>query len=183
MMIRRIVVVAACLVTVAACASDPGEGIATAGGGGGSEAGPSPTLSLSDEERALKFAECMREQGIDMPDPQVAGPGGGGPVVAGGRIGGPGQSTEEIQAALEACRQYAAIVDGGAPLDPAAQEQLLRFAQCMRDHGVESFPDPQGRNMVLSESVVNDPDFPAAQEACVQGFAGATAVDNRGGRS
>jgi hypothetical protein len=182
-MIKRILAIAVCALALAGCVSDPGDGIATASGGEASDVVPEATPSLSDEERMLKFAECMREQGIEMDDPQFSGPvGGGGGMVAGGRIGGAGESAEEMQAALEACREYVVLVDGNAPLDPAAQEQMLKFAQCMRDHGVEAFPDPDGNRMLLAEDITTDPDFAAAQEACAQEFGG-PAVRTGGGRS
>jgi hypothetical protein len=87
-----------------------------------------------------------------------------------------------MEAALEACREYFAVAGGDAPLDPAVQEQMLQFAQCMRDHGVETFPDPDGNRMLLSGDITTDPDFEAAQEACAQGFGG-PAVRTGGGQS
>ena len=38
---------------------------------------PSPEQQAQMEREALKFARCMREHGIEMPDPQVGGEGGG----------------------------------------------------------------------------------------------------------
>lgn len=43
------------------------------------------------------------------------------------------------------------------------------YAQCMRSHGVTSFPDPQGPNQdqfLISGAVQNDPHFAAASTAC-----------------
>jgi hypothetical protein len=43
----------------------------------------------------------------------------------------------------------------------------LRYAQCMRAHGVPGFPDPsQGGATELSKSTVNSPQFQSASQAC-----------------
>jgi hypothetical protein len=50
----------------------------------------------------------MREHGIPMDDPQVSG-GANGPIAI--SIGGPGNDTEKLQAAQEACQSI--LPDGG----------------------------------------------------------------------
>jgi hypothetical protein len=47
--------------------------------------------------------------------------------------------------------------------------QLLRFSECMRSHGVPSFPDPSGRGIHIGPASGIDPASPAfrtAQSAC-----------------
>jgi hypothetical protein len=151
---------------LAGCARNDGDGIASANPGRNDSADAAATMS--PEESAFKFAECMRDHGVDMPDPQVDGAGGFGV-----NINGEDQelSREGVDAAFEACRQYAPF--GGDPEvapDPQAQENMLKFAQCMRDNGVESFPDPDGNRLMIDESVGGDPDFQAAQEKCAKEF-------------
>jgi hypothetical protein len=101
------------------------------------------------QEAALEFAKCMREHGIDMPDPvfdgEGAGPGGGVMIQA----GGPGESIDpqEMDAANEACQPIMEAVRGAfEPPDPEELERMkaeaLEFSQCMREHGVD-MPDPQ----------------------------------------
>jgi hypothetical protein len=101
------------------------------------------------QEAALEFAKCMREHGIDMPDPVFDGEGGGpgGGVMI--QAGGPGESIdpEEMDAANEACQPIMEAVRGAfEPPDPEELERMkaeaLEFAQCMREHGVD-MPDPQ----------------------------------------
>ena len=100
------------------------------------------------QEAALEFAKCMREHGIDMPDPtfNADGAGGGGVMI---EAGGPGEAIdpEEMDAANEACQPIMEAVRGEfEPPDPEELEQMtaeaLEFAQCMREHGVD-MPDPQ----------------------------------------
>ena len=151
------------------CARDPGTGIATARGAPdptASEPTGTPAPDLDMEERMLKFAQCMRDNGVDMPDPEFDGNGG-----VGVRLGGPNESVEDVEQAMQACREYAP--NGGeppGPPDPQMQERALKFAQCMRDNGVESFPDPDGAMMRIDGSVGEDPDFEAAQEKCAAEF-------------
>lgn len=39
-------------------------------------ANPSGEISQADKDKALKFAQCMRKNGVDMPDPNYGGGGG-----------------------------------------------------------------------------------------------------------
>jgi pyruvate/2-oxoglutarate dehydrogenase complex dihydrolipoamide acyltransferase (E2) component len=118
-----------------------------------------------------KFAQCMREHGVDMPDPKVSG--GKGMITIGGR--GAPQDQQKLDAAQKACQHFiAAVVQGGArDLDPAQEKKLrdraLKFAKCMREHGV-NMPDPQfqsgGKVQQKIDANPNDPKFQAAQQAC-----------------
>lgn len=153
------VVIPVLVLAVAACGSEKNVDIATAGGAGGTGT-PAATASLSSGERALKFAQCMRDNGIDMADPGTNGT---------GVVGKDGASKEKLDAATKACRQY--MPDGGELQKPSAEkmEQLRKFALCMREHGIAKFPDPQadGRMDALAAGI--DPEaaaYQAAEEAC-----------------
>jgi hypothetical protein len=89
---------------------------------------------------ALKFSQCMREHGIDMPDPQRVGTGGikiTGPKLA--------LNSPKMKSAQSACQKYM-DKGGGETVDPAKRAQLqeaaLNYARCMRQQGVD-MPDPQ----------------------------------------
>ena len=64
---------------------------------------------ISDEEREelqeamLAFAKCMREHGVDMPDPEFSGQGGGVRFRAGGRGAGVDPNGATFREAEEAC--------------------------------------------------------------------------------
>ena len=61
------------------------------------------TGPVDPSEGPLQFAQCMREHGIDMPDPQF-GENGEVTVSAGGEEGGgPGPMDDDFQAAVEEC--------------------------------------------------------------------------------
>lgn len=99
----------------------------------------------SDQAQLLKFTQCMRDHGVDMPDPQsgqgtgATGGGGVGTLKAGGSGG---IDLSSGSAAYQACRQF--LPNGGVPQKPSAAQlaQELAFAKCMRAHGID-YPDPQ----------------------------------------
>ncbi len=157
------------IAAVAACGSGAApSGVATLQSPGAGETAPSasPSASLDPETARLEFARCMREHGIDVPDP---GTGAGGAV----QIGGNGLDADDMQAAFEACRQYmGAAADGPMEMDPEMQDKLVEFAGCMRDHGID-FPDPDfsggGGSISIGGPGGIDPsssEFQAAQTAC-----------------
>lgn len=129
--------------TLASCGSDDGDSgsdLPDAAGASSDAADTddeSDTEDISQEDAMLKFTECMREQGVDMPDPE---PGGGM------RMSGEGLSEEQMDAAHEACQKWMDLAmpeDGEAPeMSPEDKQAMLDMAQCMRDRGYD-FPDPQ----------------------------------------
>jgi hypothetical protein len=140
---KKLISLTALVLVLGGCASAPAE----------------PAPSLDPEARNLKFAECLREQGLDVPDPE---PGKGMTLKF-----GPGSDQQKVQAAMEACREWAPVgmAGGGAP-DPARDETMRKYAQCMRDNGVANFPDPEGGMIRLDPSSAEDPDFTTAEKAC-----------------
>jgi hypothetical protein len=153
---------------LAACGNrTPDDGIARAEPGAGDpSASATPAEKLSEDERRLKFAECMREQGIEMEDPGKDGRGG---VLF--RAGGKGEAGE-LEKAVQACRAYAP--NGGEPpkLDGEQLEQMRKFARCMRENGVPEFPDPDADGRVKIERRIgagaDEETFQKAHEACRQ---------------
>src|SRR3982751_506444 len=114
--------------TLAGCAGHGKKpGIATVRGTG--DPGASPSASVDPQAARLNFARCMREHGVDMPDPDPDG------RVTIAMSGGP-QNKSQLDAAQAACKQY--LPNGGTPpsMSPEDIDQMRKFAQCMRDHGV-----------------------------------------------
>ncbi|WP_326561689.1 hypothetical protein [Micromonospora sp. NBC_01796] len=147
--------------------SAEGDGVATAGGAAG--AGPTASASAAafdDADRQLKFAQCMRENGVDMPDPDPAAPG----QV---RING-GSDPDKAQAAMEKCREFLPNGGEGRKLDPEQAENMRKMAQCMRENGIPDFPDPGPDGLLkidkslLGGKGLDDPTLKAAMEKCKQ---------------
>jgi hypothetical protein len=135
---------------------------AAACGGGGSAAGPGTRLTAY--QRELAYAQCMRAHGDPgFPDPQSNGFFSESPANAGAFHGPVFQSANKACAHLE-----------GPGLTPAQQErqtsQLLRFAACMRAHGITNFqytpPGPGHAGGLRAGANPNSPQFRAAQQAC-----------------
>jgi hypothetical protein len=66
------------------------------------------------QDAALEFAQCMRDHGIDFPDPEFSeGPGGGGQMLFGGEGIDPNDS--DFQAAQAECQQVFEDLGIGPP--------------------------------------------------------------------
>lgn len=146
----------------------------SSGGGGGKGVASLGAGSASASHRAgsgkadpLKYSQCMRAHGVPkFPDP---GPNGELRIAAGPDTGiDPNSAT--FKAAQQACKAL-------EPTPPAADRKkmydaLLKFAQCMRKHGVAKFPDPNpdgGLRITSRKGDSLDPNnavFKAAQQAC-----------------
>jgi hypothetical protein len=152
-------------VALAGCGSQD-EDSTVASAGNGQRAEPSASASLSKDEMGVKFAQCMRENGVDMADPEP----GKGPQV---KITG-GTSEETVTKAMEACRQYSSMGNATAG-NTQMDENNRKFAKCMRDNGVEQFADPEPGQMGIriDGKVAEDPDFAKAQQQCQSILAGA----------
>lgn len=135
------------VLTGAGCSSDEPSGSGTAGssgsdgsgssGGGGSGSGGSGSggadQDTADRDRAVSFAACMRENGVDdFPDPDAAGAFDYGITVSG----------KVWTTALTACKDLQPPGSFSANRSPEQQAAALRFASCMRENGVRDFPDP-----------------------------------------
>jgi hypothetical protein len=171
------VVATAALLALAACSDgSDGDGVASLGGDQAA-GGASPSPSVSDEEAAQAFAECMRENGIeDFTDPQIDEEGGiefsvGG---GGGESDGPQPGDrEELDAAMQACEDLLPEGTGPDSISPEEEAELqdafLEYAKCMRDHGIE-MPDPDfsdgGVTIGGGDVDPNSEVFQEADEAC-----------------
>jgi hypothetical protein len=158
--------------------------LAAACGGGSSGAKVAQIGTNSSSNRAgasngstagdpTKFSACMRSHGVpNFPDPDSKGriliTSG---VDANGHKTGVDTNSPQFARARNACQKFQP--NGGRPsAAQQAQEQqaMLKFAHCMRSHGVPNFPDPKaGGQLVLgNKSGVdpNTPQFRAAQKTC-----------------
>jgi hypothetical protein len=92
------------------------------------------------EQAALKFAKCMREHGVNMPDPQVSADGGGTRVTFSQKAG---DNPRKLDDAQKACSKY--MREAAPEISPEQQEKMrdaaLKFARCMRANGID-VPDP-----------------------------------------
>ncbi len=113
------------LATLAWCAIMLG-GCGSAGNtsaGTGSQSGGVPA--------GVKFADCMRAHGVpDFPDPGASREIQITPSPA-------------FQSAQTSCQHLLGGGPSSGPPSAQAHAQLLRISECMRRHGISSFPDPR----------------------------------------
>ena len=163
-------VAGALLLTLAVTACAGGkqpDGVASLDG----SARPTATTTAGDSgdprQAALQFAKCMREHGIDMPDPKFNA-NGGISITAHAGGNGPKPDDPKFKAAERACQKF--MPKGGQTRRPNPQQlqRALRFARCMRQHGID-VPDPGADGGIqIRRSGPDDPRFKAAQQACQQ---------------
>ena len=184
------------MVVVACSATAAGPSVASLDDPGASGA-PAPSASaLTPQDAALAYARCMRENGVDMPDPVVSDDGEGRVSISqGARPGGDNTSKEDFLEAEEECRHHmdAAMPDAGPPLSAEDMDKMLAFAQCMREHGIP-MEDPTadgGIRVRINDGgsggkgmPENDDELQAAHEACADllpGKMGKPGVNSQGG--
>jgi hypothetical protein len=112
----------------------------SAGCGGTESSGTGGSKNATARDRAVEFAACMRENGVpDFPDPMASGE----LTIDAVANGSPVDTSSAVFAqALSACKDLEPPGFTGDRRSPEQQAAALVFAQCIRDHGVQDFPDP-----------------------------------------
>lgn len=144
---------------LAGCGSDgDDDGVASAGGDRKDSGGPQP-VSEDPDEQMLQFTRCLRENGVDVPDPE---PG------KGASLNMDGQNRAVVEKAMEACRRYdPATTSKDDPISKELEGKLRAYARCMRTNGVADFPDPvPGGGLQMDGAIEQDPDYDGAERAC-----------------
>lgn len=137
-----------------------------AGACSGGHQSASASASNSSTHSDVAYAECMRSHGVkDFPDPNP----NGGFTLNGGRGSDLDQSNPTYQRANQACKSL-------RPQQSAQQRAqitaaMLKFARCMRSHGIRDFPDPSDGEMKVQQKPggdldENNPQFKTARRAC-----------------
>jgi hypothetical protein len=131
---RRRLLAALALIATVACISACGSSAPAATGTSG---GNNPALHA---QKAVKFAECMRRNGVTtFPDPDASGKLTIDAVANGSSLD---TSTPAFKQAISACKGLEPAGFTGSKRSSQQQSAALRFAQCIRAHGVKDFPDP-----------------------------------------
>jgi hypothetical protein len=121
----------------------------------------------------------MRSHGVtNFPDPPSGNSSGGAQSITKSGIN---PNSPAFEAANSACQKYEPTTGNATP-GPSAQAntQQLKFAQCMRKHGVTDFPDQNANASGGPQSVTqyginpNSPTFQAANSACASSLSGET---------
>jgi hypothetical protein len=133
--------------------------------GGGSAATAGSTTPQTPYQKSLAYAECMRSHGEpSWPDPQSDGSFNVNVDL----------SSPQYQAANKACAHLEGGGQaGGAPQQQTFVNEALRYAACMRSHGIANYPDPSvsGDRVTWGFSPASgistaSPQFQSASQAC-----------------
>jgi hypothetical protein len=125
--------VIALVALISACGSSAPAGTGSADGSGSSSGSSSSNTAAAKREKGVKFAECMRSNGVgDFPDPNASGE----------FVYGVSVSPAVFDKAVAACKALQPPGSLSGQRSPKQQSLALKFAQCVRNDGVNDFPDP-----------------------------------------
>ncbi|MEV5570480.1 hypothetical protein AB0L06_10530 [Spirillospora sp. NPDC052269] len=153
-------------------------GLAACGGGGSDNKLANEAAKKADNTTKMRdFAKCMREHGVNMKDPD-----GDGRITVMQTAGPKGADVkQQMDSAQKECQHF--MPNGGKPrkASPEDLDKMRKFAQCMRQHGIDmQDPDPNGGLMLRASrppgqggekgnsSPEDDPKMKAANQACQQ---------------
>jgi hypothetical protein len=168
----------ACLALMAAACSSPAKTGTSAAPAGGSA-----------RHSELAYSQCMRAHGItDFPDPSAQG----GLDLNGGPGSDLNPSSPQFKAANNACKSLLPPQRAMSPAQQAAaRAQALKYARCMRAHGISDFPDPDSHGGIAlkpspgGDLDPNNPLYQAADKACQHyqpgGKGGSVSTNTSGG--
>jgi hypothetical protein len=152
--------------------------VVAAGCGGGSAASGVAHLGTSTARTSTgaavtgsaspeAYARCMRSHGVPtFPDPNSKGQLSSSSIA--------NLNSPQYRKAQEVCRSLlpqgsalqGAPAGQGGSLTPQQLAQFLKYARCMRAHGVSNFADPTSKGLSLSGVDPNSQRFQAAQIVC-----------------
>lgn len=141
------------------------------------------TTTIADvaaDEALIQFSQCMRDEGIPLPDIPIDED--GAPVLDPALLDVIDVESDEFNDAFAKCQPIlsssaAFNVEIDPELEAVIMDQLFTFSQCMRDNGFDDFPDPGevgGGAPPYPLTVftqLSDPDFEAAVELCQRDLA------------
>ena len=172
---RRRPLAALALIATTALISACGSSAPASTGGGGNN-------TASNHAEAVKFAECMRHNGVSQfPDPPASGNLTIDGVVNGSSLD---PNSPAFTQAMSACKNLEPPGFTGQKATAQQASARLKFAQCMRANGVPDFPDPTPNGPLLDTRRIpslagkdprTDPGLQAAMHKC-SNFAAAAGV-------
>jgi hypothetical protein len=157
--------------------------LAGCGSSGGSESSSEETTASSEQaggpggfgEISDETRSCLKEKGVELPEPGQGGPPAGGPPEGTPPEGGPpqgiGKGGAKMEKAFEECGvEMPQGKPEGLPTNSGAlRKSIKEYVACMSENGVE-LPEPNlsGKGAVFQESEVDreDPKFKAANKKC-----------------
>jgi hypothetical protein len=123
-----VLAVIAMVVLISACGSSAPAGTSSADN------------TAANAQKAVRFAKCMRRNGVsNFPDPGASGKLTIDAIANGSSVD---TSTPAFNQAIGACKELEPAGFTGGRRTSQQQAAALKFAQCIRANGVSDFPDP-----------------------------------------
>ena len=114
-------------------------------------------------EKAVRFAECMRSNGVSaFPDPDASGKLTIDAVVNGSSVD---TNSAAWKQAINACKALEPPGFSGSKATPKQMSARLKFAQCVRDNGVKDFPDPTKDGPIVDTNRIPSSATPSGMSA------------------
>jgi hypothetical protein len=146
--LRSSVAVALVALIGAGCGSS-GDGSASGTATGTASTGAARTATAQD--KAVKLSECIRAHGVPhFPDPDAKGEYSFGIDV----------SPAVWKQAVDACKALESPGVFSGKRSPKQQSDALRFAECVRAHGVKDFPDPVNGDPLIDTTKIPSSNAP-----------------------
>jgi hypothetical protein len=144
-------------------------GLAGCSASGGSAGATTTSAQQAAAAGWRELVRCARANGMpNLPDPQID---------SNGRASFPNGTPDPPASVRRACQsiydRLPASARGDEERPPADMQALLRYARCMREHGVADFPDPDAEGNFSAPAGSsgpgpNSPSFQRALQACRQ---------------
>lgn len=127
------------------------------------------------DQHVLDFYQCLRDEGLDVEDPEPSSQSGDGKTQR--RILDLGEldpDDPKVKAAMETCEESVGPLDQGFDPDKMADtESLVKFTECMRENGIDMpDPAPDGSLTVPEGTDIESEEFQAASEECREFLSG-----------
>jgi predicted small lipoprotein YifL len=129
-------------------------------GGDGTEDKPAEK-SAETQELLLKYAQCMRDNGVQLPDPKEGDPGS--------MYEGVDRNAPAFQSADAVCGPIlqGVVADRQEQGGEQQQDDMLALAQCLRDHGIDVKDPVPGAEKPFGDSLDRtDPAVATALQEC-----------------
>ncbi|MEV5576520.1 hypothetical protein AB0L06_41375 [Spirillospora sp. NPDC052269] len=133
---------------------------AATGCGSGEKQSATPTQSAAAEQDKLtKFAQCLRQHGLDVEDPR---PGSPGIQIKSGL-----DDKTKVDTATKACRAYNPVGDIDSP-GIAQQDRNLKVAQCLRKKNIRVSDPKDGQGVQIEGKPGEQPRADQAMKECLK---------------
>lgn len=123
-------------------ATGPTEGVASLDETSTTSSTTPAQAEIAIDEAILDYVQCLRDQGLEVQDPDLSDDGPLG--LRRQFVDESGELPDDVLEAFEACDDSRADMSGRfEDVDMTdVEDRLLAFASCMRDEGFLDFPDP-----------------------------------------